>query len=186
MIGSSAQSRPCWRIQPQLRLDCSPATRPFSTSTTLTPASARKKAVAVPAIPAPITTTSASSGSGPAKATGVASLIIGMARDPCLQRHCPARPGNPAPTVDFLDAPVKPEHEIERQFPGQTVSGARLSANSFQRWQATSCSSPICSSFGSSLRQMSIAWGQRVWNLQPGGGLVGLGISPSSFCALPR
>jgi len=25
--------------------------------------------------------------------------------------------------------------------------------------------------------------GQRVLNLQPGGGLAGLGISPSSFCA---
>ena len=44
----------------------------------------------------------------------------------------------------------------------------------------------VCDSMGSSDRQISMACGQRVWNLQPGGGLVGLGISPSSFCACPR
>ncbi len=79
MIGSSAKSRPCWRTQPQLRLDCSPATRPLSQSSTLTPRSARKKAVAVPATPAPMTATSTASGSGSAKAMGDLSVIIGMA-----------------------------------------------------------------------------------------------------------
>ena len=41
IAGSSRGSRPCLRIQPQLRDDCSPAIRPFSHSTTGTPALAR-------------------------------------------------------------------------------------------------------------------------------------------------
>ena len=36
-IGISAGSLPCTRIQPQLRDDCSPATRPFSTTKALSP-----------------------------------------------------------------------------------------------------------------------------------------------------
>ena len=39
--GSSAGSRPCWRTKPQLRLDCSAATAPFSNSVTATPSRAR-------------------------------------------------------------------------------------------------------------------------------------------------
>ena len=38
IAGNSRGSRPCFRIQPQLRDDCSPAIRPFSHSTTGTPA----------------------------------------------------------------------------------------------------------------------------------------------------
>ena len=40
--------------------------------------------------------------------------------------------------------------------------------SSFQRWQATSCPSSV-SSAGSRDLQMSMACGQRVWNLHPGG-----------------
>ena len=57
-IGTSAASRPCWRIQPQLRLDCSPATRPLSQTSTDEPAWRRNHAVEMPMTPAPITTTS--------------------------------------------------------------------------------------------------------------------------------
>ena len=78
MIGSSSRSRPCWRTQPQLRLDCSPATRPFSIRATFAPRCARNHEVAVPMIPAPMTATSTASGSGSAWTTGVASEIIGM------------------------------------------------------------------------------------------------------------
>ena len=78
MMGSSAGSRPCWRIQPQLRLDCSPPTRPFSHSVTCTPALARKYAVEIPTTPPPMMSTSVACGSALANAMGVASEIIGM------------------------------------------------------------------------------------------------------------
>ena len=55
--GTSARSRPMVRHQPQLRLDCSAATRPFSTTVTATPFSAKASAVLIPATPPPITTT---------------------------------------------------------------------------------------------------------------------------------
>ena len=75
MIGNSLGSRPCWRIHPQLRLDCSPATRPFSQSRTLEPPRARKYAHDVPTTPAPITATSTASGRGSLNATGVAAVM---------------------------------------------------------------------------------------------------------------
>ena len=78
MIGSSSRSRPCWRTQPQLRLDCSPATLPFSISATFAPCRARNQAVDVPTTPAPITATSTASGSGSENVIGVDSEIIGM------------------------------------------------------------------------------------------------------------
>ena len=47
------------------------------------------------------------------------------------------------------------------------------------RWQATTRPFPASTNGGSFVRQMSpIMFGQRVWNLQPDGGLTGLGISP--------
>src|SRR5512145_3264704 len=50
---------------------------------------------------------------------------------------------------------------------------------SFQRWQATLLPSPsACSSGGSEVRQMSLAYEQRGLNLQPAGGFTGLGTSP--------
>ena len=55
--GISRGSRPIFRHQPQLRLDCSPAICPFSHSATGTPFCARKNAVLTPMIPPPITTT---------------------------------------------------------------------------------------------------------------------------------
>ena len=48
MIGSSAGSRPCCRIQPQFRPDCSPARRPFSSRTARTPAFARYQPAITP------------------------------------------------------------------------------------------------------------------------------------------
>src|SRR5690606_11780593 len=62
IIGSSRTSRPCWRTQPQLRPDCSPAMWPFSHNTTLTPCFARNHAVETPTMPPPILTTSAEAG----------------------------------------------------------------------------------------------------------------------------
>ena len=61
-IGISRGSRPCTRTQPQLRLDCSPATRPFSHTTTLTPCFVRNQAVDTPSMPAPMITTLAFAG----------------------------------------------------------------------------------------------------------------------------
>lgn len=106
MIGSSCGSRPCWRIQPQLRLDCSPAMRPFSTSTARSPLRARNSAVVTPTTPPPITTTSARSDSGPLCATGLLSemgkgIMAGpsIASEPTLTQ--PARGNNPPPVGDW-------------------------------------------------------------------------------------
>jgi hypothetical protein len=54
MIGNSPMSRPCWRTQPQLRLDCSPAMRPFSQSVTEGPVRRRNHAVITPMTPPPM------------------------------------------------------------------------------------------------------------------------------------
>src|SRR5271163_4595255 len=56
--GNSARSRPIVRHQPQFRLDCSPAMRPFSHSVTETPFLARWSAALTPTMPPPTTTTS--------------------------------------------------------------------------------------------------------------------------------
>src|SRR5690348_16769901 len=56
--GSSRRSRCCWRTQPQLRLDCSPPTRPLSISATEKSRLASSYAAVQPAMPAPITTMS--------------------------------------------------------------------------------------------------------------------------------
>ena len=58
MIGNSPGSLPCWRTQPQLRPDCSPAMRPFSQTTTDSPFWRRNQAVITPMTPPPMTTTS--------------------------------------------------------------------------------------------------------------------------------
>src|SRR5262245_12020963 len=71
--GISRGSRPILRTQPQLRLDCSAPSTPFSQRTTDTPRSARNSAVLTPAIPPPITTTSADAG----KVASVAQASIG-------------------------------------------------------------------------------------------------------------
>ena len=60
--GNSARSRPIVRHQPQFRLDCSPAMRPFSHSVTETPFLARWSAALTPTMPPPTTTTSARAG----------------------------------------------------------------------------------------------------------------------------
>jgi hypothetical protein len=60
--GISRGSRPILRTQPQLRLDCSAASAPFSQSTTDTPRSASASAVLMPTMPPPTTTTSAAGG----------------------------------------------------------------------------------------------------------------------------
>ena len=75
MIGSSAGSRPCWRIQPQLRLLCSAAIRPFSHSVTVRPRSARCQAVITPMTPPPMMTTSQAAGGGPGKRSGLSGVI---------------------------------------------------------------------------------------------------------------
>ncbi len=51
------------------------------------------------------------------------------------------------------------------------------------RWQATKWLGRTSRSTGVSLRHLSVAWGQRPANLQPGFGLMGLGTSPESTCA---
>jgi hypothetical protein len=71
--GSSRGSRPIFRTQPQLRLDCSAASAPFSQSATETPRSARDSAVLIPAMPPPMTTTSTARGS----ASSVAHASMG-------------------------------------------------------------------------------------------------------------
>ena len=71
--GSSRGSRPILRTQPQLRLDCSAASAPFSQSTTETPRSARNIAVLTPMMPPPMTTTSAARG----RLSSVAQSSIG-------------------------------------------------------------------------------------------------------------
>ena len=76
MMGSSAASRLCCRTQPQLRLDCSPATRPLSQTSTDTPCFARNQAVDIPMTPAPIMTTSTESGRESCHSMGVLSLKI--------------------------------------------------------------------------------------------------------------
>ncbi len=73
MSGNSMGERPCWRTQPQLRPDCSPAIRPFSNRATDTPCRARKYAVETPTMPPPTITTSAEVGSGFAAAFQVHS-----------------------------------------------------------------------------------------------------------------
>ena len=70
IIGSSRRSRPCWRTQPQLRPDCSPATWPFSHSTTSMPRLARNQAVDTPTMPPPMITTSAAAGHSPGGDSG--------------------------------------------------------------------------------------------------------------------
>ncbi len=68
--GISRGSRTILRHQPQLRLDCSPAMWPFSTSTTETPRCARNKAADVPMMPPPMTTISARAGRASSEMTG--------------------------------------------------------------------------------------------------------------------
>src|SRR5260221_870415 len=46
------------------------------------------------------------------------------------------------------------------------------------RWHAAKCASPCNRSLGSSVRQRSKTYGQRVWKRQPLGGFTGLGTSP--------
>ncbi len=60
----------------------------------------------------------------------------------------------------------------------------RYRFSSSEKWQATKCSSSISRHSGVSALQRSCAKEQRVWNLQPDGGLIGLGISPSSLIAV--
>src|SRR6266545_7161841 len=47
-------------------------------------------------------------------------------------------------------------------------------------WQATQCPGEICLRTCSFSEQEGTRMGQRVWNRQPDGGLIGLGTSPSS------
>ena len=47
-------------------------------------------------------------------------------------------------------------------------------------WQAATCAEACSSKAGSSVVQISVAHGHRVWKLQPGGGSIGLGTSPCS------
>jgi hypothetical protein len=68
--GISRGSRPIWRHQPQLRLDCSAPTSPFSHSTTSMPRSASSSAVQAPMMPPPMTTTPARSGKASSLTTG--------------------------------------------------------------------------------------------------------------------
>src|SRR5689334_14237577 len=67
--GSSRRSRCCWRTQPQLRLDCSPPTRPLSSRATVKSRLESSYAAVQPAIPAPITTMSTDFGSFSSLAT---------------------------------------------------------------------------------------------------------------------
>ena len=60
--GSSRRSLPCCRTQPQLRLDCSAATKPFSNNTTRKPRLVRCSAADTPATPAPMMMASAMAG----------------------------------------------------------------------------------------------------------------------------
>ena len=66
----SRGSRRDTRTQPQLRLDCSAPTSPFSHSATDSPRSTSSSAVQAPAMPAPTTTTSTRSGGAPSSSTG--------------------------------------------------------------------------------------------------------------------
>src|SRR2546423_15021257 len=59
-------------------------------------------------------------------------------------------------------------------------SGLTISA----KWQALGCPWPRSTSAGSSSAQIGCAFQQRVRNLQPEGGLAGLGTSPSSTIPL--
>ncbi len=70
-MGTSSGSRHMVRTQPQLRLDCSPATRPLSQTSTERPRSRRNQAVDTPITPPPTITTSTVSGSGSWKWTGL-------------------------------------------------------------------------------------------------------------------
>ena len=89
MIGISSGSRPCWRIHPQFRLDCSPAIRPFSNKTTLLSSCAKKNAVQTPITPPPITIASVSFGCGPAYVIGVFSEIgKGVIKVACILLDC--------------------------------------------------------------------------------------------------
>ena len=47
-------------------------------------------------------------------------------------------------------------------------------------WQAAAWPDSYSAKGGSSCEQISVAQGQRVWKWQAGGGLTGLGTSPSS------
>ena len=54
------------------------------------------------------------------------------------------------------------------------------SASVSGKWQAAMLPPSLASSTGSSWRQISCAFQQRVWKRQPGGGLVGYCTSPTS------
>ena len=91
--GISRGSRPIWRHQPQLRLDCSAAISPFSRSTTSTPRSASSRAVETPAMPPPMTQTAACLGSVGIGMDGVMGHGGYLARRACRSPPSGARMG---------------------------------------------------------------------------------------------
>ena len=71
----------------------------------------------------------------------------------------------------------------ERDAAGLRVAAAMSDGLTFRGWwQAASCPPGYSVSGGSTSRQMSVAPGHRVWNLQPAGGSIGLGSSPRGSC----
>ncbi len=77
-------------------------------------------------------------------------------------------------TGEDPDLARKVEHADVRQW------SVIVHARQFARWHATKWPGRTSRHAGTSARHRSTASGQRVWKRHPGGGAVGLGISPVS------
>ena len=109
----------------------------------------------------------------PAHVIGVADLLRAALRDP--------RGG----AVPHADGARRRRDDVPGGSLAADVAGAAgtrssTSASVSGKWQAARLPPSLASSGGSSVRQTSCAFQQRVWKRQPGGGLVGDGTSPVS------